>query len=859
MKTQKSKEIGVCILSIIVLSLQPHLFSAESECTICDQNAAFNNLLNQRIGLGDSVIIHDTTDGDKLRDGWPAIVVGEQNDGFVLLFNKPDVGPAWYERQISDSGRGYPWDDRVRCVGLSWAVVDPNVLSRYVDSSGASSVAAYISTECGVIRDMDGQQLAGGSIIVLENRGGCYELPGPEIENRPWSDLYDAGDYRISGFRKSASTQTPEGDGEAVYCDQGETTYVRLGQIQAPMAVFPCAEDSSDQLDLGLTAPEWEVTRSEDHVTVAEQASLTSREAAPTGTRLYSLSSGLQFTYYLPSPVVECTGTEDFSTSSGQFTRYRLSVTNWNFYPDELFAPSPQLPPCGSNTSASRTWVLIYSCDNNEYLYGFCGLNSADDLTKIWFARRKGQAPPRRVLVKLYDRACNRTYTSDCVEVCQYGCGDEDLLGHNPNTARVAQFNGRWKIMDGNHIMKDFGNNEAEARQALSIIKYYGIDSHGFVGRPDPSMEYWLVDGQAPVGPMPGEDAIGFNPGNIEVRSYNGSWKIVEGNHWILDFGSKEDEARKALCIIKKYGFTRICFVGRPNPSMTYFRKGGDDDISLPDLPSPDVECTGTEDFSTSSGLFTRYRLSVSNWNSYPDELFTPSPQLPPCGNNTKASRTWVKIYSCDNGAYLYGFCTLASSEDLTRIWFALRKGQTPPNRIRVELHDRKCNRIYKSACVQVCRDQECGTEDIIHHNPATTRVALIDGHWKIVDGNHWMMDFGSNYGEAQTALKIIKYYGLDSRGFVGRPDPSMEYWLVDGRAPVGPMQGEDSVPFNPDNIEVRSFSGRWKIVEGNHWILDFGSKEDEARKALCIIRKYGFTRICFVGRPGASMIYFRR
>ena len=127
------------------------------------------------------------------------------------------------------------------------------------------------------------------------------------------------------------------------------------------------------------------------------------------------------------------------------------------------------------------------------------------------------------------------------------------------------------------------------------------------------------------------------------------------------------------------------------------------------------------------------------------------------------------------------------------------------------------------------------------------------------MDGNHWMMDFGSNYSEAQTALNIIKYYGLDSRGFVGRPDPSMEYWLVNGQAPVGYMPGEDSVGFNPDNIEVRRFSGRWKIVEGNHWIMDFGSKEDEARKTLCIIRKYGFTRICFVGRPGPSMTYFRK
>lgn len=67
------------------------------------------------------------------------------------------------------------------------------------------------------------------------------------------------------------------------------------------------------------------------------------------------------------------------------------------------------------------------------------------------------------------------------------------------------------------------------------------------------------------------EDCIGFNPDKIEVKEISGSWKIVEGNHWIMDFGAKADEANKAFKIIKKYGFNNICFVGRPDPSMTYF------------------------------------------------------------------------------------------------------------------------------------------------------------------------------------------------------------------------------------------------------------------------------------------------
>lgn len=40
--------------------------------------------------------------------------------------------------------------------------------------------------------------------------------------------------------------------------------------------------------------------------------------------------------------------------------------------------------------------------------------------------------------------------------------------------------------------------------------------------------------------------------------------------------------------------------------------------------------------------------------------------------------------------------------------------------------------------------------------------------------------------------------------------------------------------------------------------VLEGGETKDEMEQALRIIRQYGFSRICFVGRPGPSMVYFR-
>lgn len=149
----------------------------------------------------------------------------------------------------------------------------------------------------------------------------------------------------------------------------------------------------------------------------------------------------------------------------------------------------------------------------------------------------------------------------------------EDCISFSYQSAEVKNINGRWKIVDGGMWLLDFGGNKAEADTALKVIKTYQLNQQCFVGRPDPSMRYWLANGQAPVGTLPGHDNIGFNPDNIEVKQINGRWKIVEGSHWILDFAASEDEARTAYSIIKKYDFNYICFVGRPDPSMVWFCK----------------------------------------------------------------------------------------------------------------------------------------------------------------------------------------------------------------------------------------------------------------------------------------------
>jgi hypothetical protein len=113
-------------------------------------------------------------------------------------------------------------------------------------------------------------------------------------------------------------------------------------------------------------------------------------------------------------------------------------------------------------------------------------------------------------------------------------------------------------------------------------------------------------------------------------------------------------------------------------------------------LPNPVLYLTGTEAYTTGGKNWIRYKYDVFNKASYPDALFAPAPALPPCGKNTKSSRTWVDFFD-SRGKRIYGFCALGKTEDLSSLWFALEEGVIPPSWVYIEMNDRQTNTIYKS------------------------------------------------------------------------------------------------------------------------------------------------------------------
>jgi len=75
----------------------------------------------------------------------------------------------------------------------------------------------------------------------------------------------------------------------------------------------------------------------------------------------------------------------------------------------------------------------------------------------------------------------------------------------------------------------------------------------------------------------PRDDCIVHNATSLSLvnRGGTGGWTITDGRSLMFAFGSNKSEGEAALAIMRKYGFDRTCYIGRPSASMTFLLAGG--------------------------------------------------------------------------------------------------------------------------------------------------------------------------------------------------------------------------------------------------------------------------------------------
>jgi hypothetical protein len=152
--------------------------------------------------------------------------------------------------------------------------------------------------------------------------------------------------------------------------------------------------------------------------------------------------------------------------------------------------------------------------------------------------------------------------------------------GFTPGAVQLRSIGSRWVLADGNHEIYSALYFSWLAEKVLATIQFYRMDTSCFVGRPNAPFHYMKVGQGAPSGAMSGEDCTAFSPQAVAMREDNKKWKVAYGQQELFRFDTPE-LARQAIEIIRYYGFTHQCFVGRdPNvnnnahvPPWTYMRK----------------------------------------------------------------------------------------------------------------------------------------------------------------------------------------------------------------------------------------------------------------------------------------------
>jgi ribosomal protein L7/L12 len=198
----------------------------------------------------------------------------------------------------------------------------------------------------------------------------------------------------------------------------------------------------------------------------------------------------------------------------------------------------------------------------------------------------------------------------------------------------------------------------------------------------------------------------------------------------------------------------------------------------------PILEFVGFEDVNIRGTLFTRYYVSVKNTRDIPDDLFLASPDLPPCGQNTNSSRTWIDI-SDQDGKRLYGYCAITKSTSLGKLSFSLKKGSVTPKSVQIVLNDRRKRKTYKSNLVPLeslpkdDREAEKETKYQIRQNTCRQHVAPTPFHFD-ARLHSYIYRFLGNQGSTKLIRHELQFNGSPHSYYIDANQRHVIYFFPD-------------------------------------------------------------------------------
>lgn len=252
--------------------------------------------------------------------------------------------------------------------------------------------------------------MASGASAQLDRFSGYWKNVDPTTGGVTTLDIGASGsDVTVHAWGKCTPTDCDWGD---AYQSYAYGPSVSSDLISEAMAISAIWTTSFSETLMIVKPTEKERLQADDYTRFTDDSGRT----AYTQSYIFERGQDNQCYLDLPDPQIRLVGIEDYTVRGTDFTRYRIPVINWGVYPNELFEPAPDLPPCGLNNESSRTWIYIYNQDDVR-IYGFCAFGSPENLMDIWFAVEKGKAPPKSVYIVMTDRRCDISYVSNEIQI----------------------------------------------------------------------------------------------------------------------------------------------------------------------------------------------------------------------------------------------------------------------------------------------------------------------------------------------------------------------------------------------------------------------------------------------------------
>jgi len=264
--------------------------------------------------------------------------------------------------------------------------------------------------------------------------------------------------------------------------------------------------------------------------------------------------------------------------------------------------------------------------------------------------------------------------------------------------------------------------------------------------------------------------------------------------------------------------------------------------------------------------------LSSGDWEGMPPPEGT-------VGVTAFDARNWRKVTHSRNGDFLfnYQYGTLNDAEQPSglTVWDLdrhPRRSEIPGSFVKGQLHVLKIASDNDFWLYHYAVDPLGSVgEALASFDAESAQVVQVEATWRIVYGTESLVSVPSKE-EADWFLGILQEYGANQIGHLCRVPGSyyLQYFLTDHRAPNRASADPRVVehPFDRYSLRLERGGCGWYIVDGANCLVLFnccstrdhlGTVEAEARRALKIIRKYGFTHVCWYGDGTSSLVYFRK